>query len=506
DRVAGRARWAIDLNQDGKLGRDTSYTVRSERVSDDDYWRDLPNRVRSQTQRLLPGDFSLTRELNPGWGNAQAYANVATWQVLAGRDVPSRFAAPYQRTPQLGVRWTSDGDDAVLGGFQPWGRKARLEGGLELEYNRFDLPAAALPEQLNTLKGGQRAQMLGHVSLPFGGAGWWTIPRLSLNSAVYDLDQAQLDGRTRMARSIPSFSVDQGWVFERKATLFGRDSLQTLEPRLLYVNTPYRSQLNLPNFDSAPKDFNFDSIYTDNQFTGIDRVSDADQLTAGVTTRWLDTLQGGELLRLGVAQRFLFRNQQVTPDGVALTKRSSDLLLLGSAHLTSQWWTDASLQYDPQTRHSERSVVSARYAPGPFRTVSLAYRATRGQSEQVELNWQWPLFGAAARQPAGASKGPAGSCSGTWYSAGRLQYSLFDKRFVDSVVGVEYDAGCWIMRVGVERLSTGLAQTNTRLLLQLELVGLSRLGSNALKVLRDNIPGYRPLSADRSASSDASYD
>ena len=35
------------------------------------------------------------------------------------------------------------------------------------------------------------------------------------------------------------------------------------------------------------------------------------------------------------------------------------------------------------------------------------------------------------------------------------------------------------------------------LLLQLELVGLSRIGSNPLKVLKDNIPGYRLLREER---------
>jgi LPS-assembly protein len=36
-------------------------------------------------------------------------------------------------------------------------------------------------------------------------------------------------------------------------------------------------------------------------------------------------------------------------------------------------------------------------------------------------------------------------------------------------------------------------------LFQLELVGLSRLGSNPLQVLKDNIPGYRLLRDDRAA-------
>jgi LPS-assembly protein len=122
------------------------------------------------------------------------------------------------------------------------------------------------------------------------------------------------------------------------------------------------------------------------------------------------------------------------------------------------------------------------------------------QSEQVELAWQWPLTGTPNGPRASGSSG--GSCAGAWYSAARVQYSLRDRRLTDSVGGVEYDAGCWVFRVGLERLSTGRAETNTRLMLQLELVGLSQLGSNALKVLKDNIPGYRRLSSDSSPSSD----
>ena len=78
-----------------------------------------------------------------------------------------------------------------------------------------------------------------------------------------------------------------------------------------------------------------------------------------------------------------------------------------------------------------------------------------------------------------------------------MNYSLRDSRVTDSLLGAEYDAGCWILRVVSERLSTGRSEATTRLLLQLELVGLSRLGSNPLQVLKDNIPGYRLLREDR---------
>jgi LPS-assembly protein len=495
DRVFGHSRWGLNLNNDGHLG-DWRYRLKSERVSDDDYWKDLSRRVESQTQRLLASDFTLNRQRELSWGVIDTYARLQHWQTLQGTDPLAQFDSPYQRSPQVGIRVTTAADEAVLDSFRPWGRKARLEGGLELEYNRFDLPGSARPGQP---RGGQRVHALGHVSAPLGGEAWWLIPRLSVNAATYDLERPQDDGRRRMSRVIPTFSIDHGWVFERDTKLFGRAMRQSLEPRLLYVNTPFRDQTNMPKFDAAGKDFNFDSIYTDNLFSGVDRVSDLHAVSAGATSRWISAANGEEILRVGAVQRFQFRDQRITPDEQPVTQRFSDLLLAAAAHLDERWWADSTLQFNPETGRSVRSVVRARYSPGPYRTVSVAYRLARGQSEQVEFAWQWPIYG----QPV-TSRGAdsPGTCSGAWYSAGRVQYSLRDKRLTDSVAGFEYDAGCWVLRFGLERLSTGRAETNTRFMLQLELVGLSQLGSNALKVLKDNVPGYRRLSSDRSPSSD----
>jgi LPS-assembly protein len=262
---------------------------------------------------------------------------------------------------------------------------------------------------------------------------------------------------------------------------------QTLEPRVLLVQTPYREQSDLPDFDAAGKDFNDVSVFGTNAFSGIDRVSDAHLITAGATTRFLDAASGAELLRLGLAQRFLLRDQRITPEDVPVTRRVSDLLLLASSRLEERWSADAAVQYSSDTRRVTRSVVGGRFSPGPYRTVGAGYRFTRGTSEQLDVGWQWPVYGPAVERM------PSQGCGGTLYSVGRVNYSLRDSRITDSLLGVEYDAGCWIARVVAERVSTGRSEATTRLQLQLELVGLSRLGSNPLRALKDNIPGYRLL-------------
>ena len=199
-------------------------------------------------------------------------------------------------------------------------------------------------------------------------------------------------------------------------------------------------------------------------------------------------------------------DQRVTPDGTPITQRLSDLLLFGSSRLSPRWAFDAGVQYSPDAQRLQRSVLRARWSPGPFRTVAAGYRLVRLASEQLDIElarlaseqldigWQWPVYGPAPDAPAAP-----GACRGTLYSVGRMNYSMRDSRITDSVFGVEYDAGCWIGRVVAERVSTGRTEATTRLLFQLELVGLSRLGSNPLQVLKDNIPGYRLLREDRSS-------
>ena len=498
DRVAGRARHGLQWGHSGDTGRGLRYSADVLRVSDDDWWKDFRGAAGNLTTRLLPLRAVLEQTVRGQWGRVTAdglaYARVTRWQVL--QDAASPIASPYQRSPQVGLRL-----GATMAGWQ-------LNS--ETEYNRFTLPAADAARAGRPQ--GQRLHLLGSLSRTYRDFGLWWVPRVAVNAAAYDTQGSPKALAQRSSRAVPSVSVDAGMELERRTQAFGRELQQTLEPRLTYVNTAFRAQSQLPNFDSAGKDFNITSIFTDNSFTGVDRVADAHQMTAGVTTRLVDAESGAEALRLGLAQRYLFRTQRVAPqadgsvDGAPLKQGLSDALVTGSSSVIPDWTLDAALQYSPDISRPVRSILGARYAPGPFRTVGATYRLARGLNEQVEVAWQWPIGTPASQAVASADSarragpGAAGSCSGAWYSVGRVNFSLKDSRVTDSVLGLEYDAGCWIARVVAERLSTGLSQATTRLFFQLELVGLSRIGSNPLKVLKDNIPGYRLLRDDRGSA------
>ena len=491
DQVYEDIRHWLTFDHVGRLGEGVRYGAYVERVSDDDWWSDFPRRHVSLTPRLLPLLVLAEKDFGSPALGAELYARTQRWQVL---QAPNTMESPFDRAAQFGLR--SSGD--LLAGAQY---------AFETEANQFVLPNNAGYSSGNTPSDGARLHAQGWINRPFRQPGWWVTPSLLINAASYYTDEAMPDGRSSASRVIPTFSLGGGAEFERPTEWLGRPLRQTLEPRLLYVNTPYVDQSNYPNFDSAVKDYSFASIFSENVFSGIDRVSDTNALTAGLTTRMLDASSGVELLQLGIVQRYLFNDQQVTESGVPEKRGYSDLLLRGSTRVLQPVNLQGYLRYSPSVDRVVRTILGAQYAPGPFRTLNLAYRYARDISSQYEASWQWPIYQGGGAPQRKEWNGSAHSCGGAWYTVGRVVYSTTDDRVTDSVFGVEYDAGCWIARMAVSRWSTGVSEASTQVLFQLELVGLSRLGSNAINVMRDNIPGYQLLRDKRSATpASAFYD
>ena len=495
DKLRDRDRWGYNWRHNtalnspfGALGLKWNLL----RVSDNDYWRDfsrLPgdsSDSRYSDQRLLSSDGRLS------WagGNHRVSLYAQQWQVLQDPEAP--IAPPFNRMPQLQwsydtTQWATQGWDVVL----------------RADTTRFE--ADNWYGEKN-IANGQRSFAHFAASRPFLLPGGFVTPKVQLQANHYQLSasQAQLDAAdTGYAHSrslaIPTLSLDSGLIFERDTSAFGRSYVQTLEPRAFYTYTPYRDQSMVPLYDTALTDFNFGSIYSSNSYTGHDRIADNNMVTLGLTTRYLDPVDGAEVARLGFAQRYRFEDQRVTlqQSDVPGKKGASDILIGGGVNWTKRWSTDAMVQYNQDTRNTTRSSVSGRYSPGPYKVLSAAYRYQRENtlqtynegSEQVDFGWQWPLNQGRKDQFGQATGG------GRWYSVGRLNYSMYDKKLVDAIVGFEYDSCCWIGRVVVERVQNSRTDSNTRLLFQIEFVGFSRLslGADPMRSLKEFVPGYRPL-------------
>lgn len=455
DRLADKSRYGYSLyHLHPNLGHGFSGMVNVSGVSDGTYLRDLSTRITQASQ----GNMLRQGVLSYGgwWGSASI--NVQTYQTLQDPALPP-VSKPYQRLPQLTV---------VSNRPEFFGGTAFAFNG---EYVVFDHP---------TLDTARRMTLYPQLSLPLQTPAWYVTPKIGLHSTRYDITRRSSVGPDSVVRNLPVFSVDAGVAFERDLNWFGKGLTQTLEPRLYYLLVPQRTQDQIPVFDSGLADFNFATIFSDNIYAGVDRIADANQVTAALTSRLIDPQTGEEYVRGMVGQRYYFAKQNVTlPGESSRPGGASDFLAALSGRLLPRTYADVAWQYDPRDGETERFVIGGRWQPDFAKVLNASYRYTRDHTftggtpgiRQVDFSGQWPM-----------GRG--------WYGVGRFNYSLKERKVIETIGGLEYNAGCWVGRLVLQRYATATGDTNTALFVQLELNDFSKIGSNPLELLSRRIPGY----------------
>jgi LPS-assembly protein len=464
DRLAHRNRWWIDTLHNQTLAPGWTFGWNAHAASDDNYPTDFSRTVAASAERQL------LRELRTDYNREYWGVTVRAQSFQVLQDPASvlhpelRLDRPYDRLPQVNFH---AGRYDVLGGFD-WS--------MDAEAVRFSHPDDARVQ-------GNRANLVGQVSYPWIHPGWFVTPKLMLHATQYDLTNNIVNGKpdNNLSRVLPTFSLDSGLIFERKSGLFGNDGTQTLEPRLFYVRTPYKKQDDIPVFDTGVAGFNYAQLFTENRFVGADRVSDANQLTAAVVSRFIES-SGVERLRIAVGSRYYFSDPGVRLNASEERNQTrSDALLAASGRISDTWNFDSGVQYDAQGRSLYSSNLGVQWQPAPMKVVNVEYRFQRDTFglvngfRNVDVSGQWPL-------------------TRRWYGLGRISYSLRDRKLLESLAGLEYKAECWVFRTGAQRFVTAAQKMSSSFFFQLELNGLSHLGSgNPLDTFNKSIPGYTRL-------------
>lgn len=421
-------------------------------VSDKEYFEDFGSQISVSSQRFLErrADALYAGE---GWG---ARAVFQGFQVV---DRSLTAQGPYQRLPQL--QWW---------GVLPGGGNKRLNYTMNAEAVYFDR---------NESVTGGRVDLWPAVSLPWRTPSGFVVPKVSLRYTGYWLHDP-VAGGYNPDRLLPYASLDTGLYFDRPASLAGRDMTQTLEPRAYYLYVPFRNQADLPVFDTGQYDFTFDQLFREDRFSGPDRAGDTNQITLGLTSRLLDSRGGLERLRASLGQIWYFEDRDVTlPGRVSEADQWSEFIAEVAARPTRSVRARAGLTWNPELDETGRATLGLRYQPDLSRVVNLDYRLRKDirglgntEVEQTDASFRWPL-------------------NPNWGAVGRWTYSLRTGESVDTFGGLEYNSCCWAARVVARRfLRTSGGEFDNGIFFQIELKGLAGIGSDARRVLEQNIPGY----------------
>lgn len=456
-------------------------------VSDKEYFSDLGNALSTSTYSSF-----LLSQANLGYANTgvSLRGHVDNYQSID--KAITNAGLPYRRLPQVNLNLNH------AFAFMP------LNTLLDAEYVYF---------QHNTVINGQRTNVKPSVSFPLQTTSAFLTPKLSLQHTQYALNDPKgtaLSTTDSISRTLPIFSTDTGLYLEKDLNLFNRSYLHTLEPRLFYVYIPETDQDNIPIFDTSFYDPSFYTMFLENRFSGSDRVGDANQLTAALTTRLVDAKTGREKLKLSVGQIAYFRDRKVIlpgyqeplPGYFPNTDKFSNLVSELNAGLTDHVSLSSGIQWNPHLNDIVRHGTTLHYINEPGEIVNLGYRYrkntiipdTSGKRLfdiiQSDVNFHWPVYN-------------------DWSAVGRWTYSLLNNSTQESFFGVEKENCCWRFRVIGRRWinsltllnpdpnnptpavvdATGVSQTG--IFFQVELKGLTGVGEKLDEFFEKQIYGYQ---------------
>jgi len=402
-------------------------------ISDKSYFEDFRDDLNITSQTHLPQNAQLNYR-GPRWNFT---ARAADYQTI-DRSIPITDR-PYARLPQLNLSLNAP--------YEP----NRLQFGLENELVYFERDAS---------QNGGRFSFNPTLSLPLANSYAFFTPRVGLHYVGYRLSEVS-DDNPSLTRGV--YSLDSGLFLERDSRWNDHLFTQTLEPRLFYLYVPYKNQDNLPNFDTSVPDFSFYSLFRENRFVGGDRIGDANQITAALTTRFIDQEDGTERVRFSLGRIYYLEDRQVNlPSGI-IQSSSSDIVAEASATLANHWYVRSSVDLNRGGHYTQRNNYYLQYNPSKDRIISIGRRYARDEMEQTDISTEWPL-------------------SPRWTFRARALHSQEGNRNLDTYAGLEYNSCCWAIRVlgrkrlFIDQLNPDVAEQHFSIVVQLELTGLSKLG------------------------------
>ncbi|MGE7991276.1 LPS-assembly protein LptD [Pseudomonas sp. NPDC089554] len=532
-----KERWMINWQHKGGLDDRLLTEVNYTDISDPFYFQDLEtDQLGVDTKDYIDQQGALTYRGN----GYQARLNVHAYELATISQI-----TPYDKLPQV-----------TFNGMLPY-----HPGGLDFTYQteavRFErdlkddfvlnkdglpddslgIPGRRLDENVTGIAraNGTRLNLAPAISLPMEAAYGYVTPKLKYVYTNYDLDldgqgkaqaltQASLPGygdyRSSLSRDIPVLSVDSGLYFDRQTQLFGTNYNQTLEPRLFYLYVPNEGQKDIPIFDTSENTFNYNSLFRDNRFSGIDRIGDENKLSLGVTTRWIEE-NGFERQRFSIGQAYYFADRKVQLPGIDYRTRQdatsdvSPYALEYEYNFNRDWRFNSDFNWDPDSRSTRSGSAMFHYQPedNPNKVVNLGYRYRNDLVTYDSLTGTWKVGSGDYGTPGDPNYikdyykiqqhdfSVIWPIVPQWNAIARWQHDYNRNRTLEAFGGFEYDSCCWKLRlinrywIDYDDFSQAIPANEKGdhgVFLQVVLKGLGGVvGSKVESFLDKGIQGYR---------------
>ena len=403
-------RWLASVQQNGMFQQRWRSRIDYSKVSDVDYFKDLDTSNLDTKRKTNLLQLGAVDYLGDDW---LVGVELQQFQTLADDIVED-----YQKLPQITASFRGDNT--------PF----EVDPIFLTQYSYFDSDSERVT--------GQRLYLEGGATLPMLWQYGFLKPTAKYRYLEYELNERGLLGSDSPSAGSGMLSLDGGLFFERPTKLAGRNLLQTLEPRVYYLVSEYDDQATQPDFDSAELTFSYNQLFRETRFSGRDRLDDANQVSLGLTTRYISDEDGREYLNASLGQIFYLRDRRVRldPRDAVLDQSSSEMAADVNFFPNKRLSLRNSLVWDPDSGDMNAGSLHASYQRDDYAVFNVGYSYRRPVTlvdrdtvtEQAHLSAYYPV-------------------DDRWSVFAAVNFSVEGSTSVEDMFGIEYDSCCWRVRL-----------------------------------------------------------
>ncbi|WP_137222575.1 LPS assembly protein LptD [Shewanella sp. MEBiC00475] len=405
-------RYLYHWSHQGALNKNWRVRANYTDVSDNNYFNDLNSDINQSTDNQL----SRIGEASYFERNWDFNMRVQDIKVLGEEE------KPYQVMPQLNFNY----------------RSADLFEAIDFNFNS---ELTNFRHQDNEYNTATRLHLVPSLIWPIQGPAGSFTSEIKLLQTQYWQQNIDEDStlEDNVSRTIPQARLHGQINFERTTQLFDEQYRQTLEPQIQYLYVGYEDQSDIGIYDTAQLQEDYYGLFRDRQYSGLDRVADANQFTLGFTTRLFDEANH-ERFKFSVGQIIFFEDSKVLliDDNEEQSQSTSVLAAELDAQLYNDWFISGSVQHDTEKGENKKNEVTLDYRPSNDKLLQLSYRYVpdllntntndRVDISQAGMRTSWPI-------------------SDNLYFVGNYYYDLNKSRNIETYTGVQYESCCWALRL-----------------------------------------------------------
>ncbi|MCW4629218.1 LPS-assembly protein LptD [Marinomonas rhodophyticola] len=298
--------------------------------------------------------------------------------------------------------------------------------------------------------------------------GWGSLtPGLLIQYRDYDIHNYTTTSDSEESISHITGYIDSSVVFERRLILDNSPWRQTLEPQLSYLNSPYKDQDFIPDFDASVPTMTYSQAFSHNRFNGNDRIGDTEQVTFGLESRLYDA-NNNERWAFKAGQIFYLKDRYVgitgnTDENNAIDDSKRSDLLTSTNYNTDRFSLTGNLNYNLDNSKVNLAQIVASLTPVDDVKINLSYLYTINNTDPDD----------DAKQ---ASVGTIFPINQNWSMFTQYTYDFLREDGTKEIAGLGYENCCIKVSMSYQHWLNDDNQYDRGVFLQFILRGLSSAG------------------------------